>query len=280
MTFAHVICGAAFVASATAAGAAASAAPVQPKTEARASVVSALTPAKASVRIEYTDFSKLYGSRTILTADSKLGTGQATRYYVGLSAGQRRVSGVTRRAGQAAFGIEHDWTNRLSSRTSAAVASNGSIFAKAQVAQDFSYELGGGLVGTVGGKFATYGSNNDVTTWSAGAAYYLRGATLSYRFSLLDSSRLGHSTAHLGSFRLKDPGGRGATQLWVGHGTSLYDVNLPQSAKGKFTSVALNREQPLGGGVALNIGVGRNWYSTPTGKYHGTGISFGFKFVD
>lgn len=231
------------------------------------------------MRLEYTDFSKLYGNRTILTADSRLGTGHTTRYSFALAAGERRASGVKNRAAQAAFGLEHDWTNRLSSRTSASIASNGSIFAKGQFAQDFSYELGGGLVGTVGGKFATYGSRDNVTTWSVGAAYYLRGATLSYRFSLLDSSRLGRSTTHLANFRLKDPGGRGATQLWVGRGTSLYEVNLPRSAKGNFTSVALHREQPIGGGVALDVGVSRNWYTTPAGKYHGTGLSFGFKFA-
>ena len=119
-----------------------------------------------------------------------------------------------------------------------------------------------------------------MATWSAGAAYYMRGATLSYRYSLIASNRFGRSHAHLASFRLKDPGGSGSTQLWAGHGTSLYEVDLPRLANGRFTSIALQRSQPIGGGVALDIGVNRAWHGTPTGKYRGTGLVAGLSFAD
>jgi YaiO family outer membrane protein len=271
MNFALSIIGAALLASSAAAGAATS--PTAPGTHKGLKPVAA----SASMRLEYTDFSKLYGSRTVLTADSKLGIGQNTRFTFSASGGQRRASGSTLRSTQIGGSLDHDWTDRLSTHSSASLASNGSIFAKTQFAQDISYELAGGFVGTVGGKYASYGNRNNVTTWSAGAAYYMRGATLSYRFSLLDSSRLGRSSAHLASFRLKDPGGSGSTELWAGHGTSLYEIiNVPQAAAGRFTSVAVRRVQPIGGGVAVNLGFNRSWYRTPTGNYHGNGVSLGF----
>jgi YaiO family outer membrane protein len=274
MTFALSICGAALLALSAAAGAAV---PVfSPAAPATAKGLN-LGATSSSMRLEYTSFSKLYGSRTVLTADSKLGVGHYTRFIFSASGGQRSGSNSTIRSAQVGGTVDHDWTDRLSTQSSASLASNGTIFAKTQFGQDISYELGHGLVGTIGGKYASYGNRNNVATWSAGAAYYMRGATLRYRFSLLDSSRLGRSTAHLASVRLQDPGGSGSTELWAGHGTSLYEiVNLPTAAAGKFTSVAVRRVQPIASGMAVNLGLNRSWFHTPTGNYRGTGVSLGF----
>jgi YaiO family outer membrane protein len=270
MTFAQAFCGAALLAS-TAAGAAERAFPNKPKGPAIGRVSS-------SVRLEYTDFSKLFGDRAVLTADSKLGIGRATRVSFSLAEGQRRGVSSRSRGTQAVAAIDHSWSDRLSSRSSIGLASNGAIFAKEQFGQDISYKITDGLVGTIGGRYSSYGNRNDVATWSAGAAYYARGAMFSYRYSLLASSRFGRSYAHLASFRVKDPGGSGSSQLWVGHGTSLYEVDLPRSANGTFTSIALQRSQPIGGGVALDVGVNRAWYKTPTAKYRGTGLVAGLSF--
>jgi YaiO family outer membrane protein len=274
MTFAQRICAPALlVSTAAGANAAASAFPAKPKAPAVARVSSA-------VRLEYTDFSKLYGDRAVLSADSRVGIGQSTRFSLSLSEGQRRGTATRTRSTQGAVAVDHDWSDRLSSRTTAALASNGRVFAKAQLGQDISYKIAGGLVGTVGAKYSSYGDRNDVAAWSAGAAYYLRGATLSYRYSLLASNRFGRSHAHLASLRVKDPGGSGATQLWAGQGTSLYEVELPRNANGRFTSIALQRSQPIGGGIALDVGVNRAWYETPRGKYRGTGLIAGLSFAN
>lgn len=230
------------------------------------------------MRLEYTDFSKLYGDRAVVTADSRLGVGQATRLTVGVSEGQRRAAGTTARGTQGAIAITHDWSDRLSTHTSASLGTNGAVFAKRLIGQDVSYKIASGLVGTVGGKYADYGHGNGVTTWSAGAAYYMRGATLSYRYSLLASRHFGRSGNHLASLRIGDPGGSGSTQLWVGHGSSLYEVNLPNTPNGRFTSLAVQRSQPIGGGVTLNLGVNRAWYRTPAGRYTGTGLIAGLSF--
>jgi YaiO family outer membrane protein len=214
----------------------------------------------------------------VLTANSRLRIGGSTRFGFSLAQGERGNSTTRRHGTQGSAAVDHDWSDRFSTRTSASIASNGAIFAKRQFAQEISYEIANGLVGTIGGNFSSYGDGNNVGTWSAGAAYYLRGATLTYRYSLIASERLGRSHAHLASVRVKDPRGSGSTQLWAGHGTSLYEVDLPRSANGKFTSVAVQRAQPVGGGVALNFGVNRAWYKTPTATYRGTGIVAGLSF--
>ena len=228
------------------------------------------------LRVEYTDFSKLYGDRVVATAESHFGVAKETQVSVSVSSGRRRANNEKLDATQLSGAIDHKWTDRLSTHTAVSLANNGSIFAKRQLVQDASIRLTGGLVATLGGKYSDYGRGNRVTTWSAGAAYYLRGAALSYRFSLLDSNRLGRSSAHLASFRVNDPGGSGSTQLWFGRGSSLYDVNAsPEAAKGTFTSIALRRQQPLAPGLGLNFGVNRTWYSTPAGSYRGTGVTVG-----
>jgi len=271
MTFAQAFCGAALLASTAAAGAASPALPGKAKTP-------ALGHLSSSLRLEYTDFSKLFGDRAVLTANSRLRIGGSTRFGFSLAQGERGNSTTKRHGTQGSAAVDHDWSDRLSTHTSASIASNGAIFAKRQFAQDISYEIANGLVGTIGGNFSSYGDGNNVGTWSAGAAYYLRGATLTYRYSLIASERLGRSHAHLASVRVKDPRGSGSTQLWAGHGTSLYEVDLPRSASGKFTSLAVQRSQPVGGGVALNFGVNRAWYKTPTATYRGTGIVAGLSF--
>lgn len=271
----YAICGAALLASAAAASAESAAVPASPTKRALAQ---RLTQSHSNLHIEYTDYSKLYGDRAVLTADSRLGIGGATRFTFSLSEGQRRAPDHNRRASRAEAGVDHDWTDRLTTHSSVSLATNGSVFAKRQFSQDISYKLTKGLVGTVGGEYSSYGNGHNVTNWSAGGAYYVPGAMVSYRFNLYDSNRFGRSHAHLVSVRVKDPGGTGSTRLWLGHGTSLYEVDMPGNPTGKFTSVALMRSQPIGGGVALDIGVNRAWYDTPTGSYRGMGVVTGLSF--
>ena len=271
MTFARLICGAVLFACATAGQAAT---PQSPPAAAKTLKARSMS---SSVRLEYTDFSKLYGSRTVLTADSKLGTGQATRFIVSASAGER-TGAATNRAAQASAAIDHDWTERLSSQTAAAAATSGLVFARTTVGQDISYKLGRGLVATAGARYSSYGLGNNVASWSGAAAYYLRGAFVSYRYSLYASNRFGRSHSHLASVRLYDRSGGGYTQLWAGHGTSLYEVELPHSPTGRFTSIAVQRHQPIAGAVGLNVGVNEAWYATPAGRFRGTGVVGGLSF--
>jgi YaiO family outer membrane protein len=277
MTRAKLLCGAALLALTTAAAAAGSQAGETGRLPGSSRPL-AFGGADSSVRIEYTDFSKLYGDRVVATAETRLRADRATRVTVGLSEGQRSAGGTRTRATLGAVAVDHDWSGRLSTHTAASAATNGAVFAKWLIGQDISYKLAPGLVATAGGRYADYGHGNGVATWSAGAAYYMRGASISYRYSLLASTHFGRSGYHLASLRLADPAGRGATQLWVAHGTSLYEVNLPNTPNGRFTSIAVLRSQPVRGGVALNLGVNQAWYKTPAGSYTGTGVVAGLSF--
>ena len=198
MNFAHAFCGATLFASAAAAGAEA---PATPLSGAHVPAPR-IARAHSNLRIEYTDYSKLYGDRAVLTADLRLGIGGPTQFTFSLSKGQRRGPNQKSRATRAEAEFGHDWTDRLTTHTSASLATNGDVFAKRQFSQDVSYELAKGLLGTVGGEYSSYGNRNNVTNWSAGGAYYVPGAMLSYRFNLYDSNRFGRSHAHLASLRV------------------------------------------------------------------------------
>jgi hypothetical protein len=101
---------------------------------------------------------------------------------------------------------------------------------------------------------------------------------VSYRFSSFEFDQLGHAVGHLLSARLNDP--LGGNQLWFGHGTALHDADWQgPPEKGKYTQVEYRRLQPIGGGVSLSFGVKRNWYDTPSVKFHGTGFRFGLVFT-
>jgi YaiO family outer membrane protein len=237
------------------------------------------SPAQAAplkLNIEHTSYTGGRGTRTISTMDAVAAMAEDTKLYLSLSGGERRVSGDRVRSARVSGTLRHDWSSRLSTNVSAAAATNGQIFARNEFAGDVSYKLTDSIVATAGGKYASYLGGDHVTSWSGGLGYYGRGLSATYRYSLLDSHLLGRSHAHLASFRLKDPGGSGATQLWLGQGSSLYDLVPQQSVKaGHFKSVTLRREQPVAGGVKLSLGLNRSWYKTPNGNYRGTGLLAG-----
>lgn len=243
------------------------------------SVGALATPAGAAplnLNVDHTTYSAGRGTRTISTVDAVAAMAEDTKLYLSLSGGERRVAGNRTRAARISGTLRHDWSSRLSTNITAAVATNGQIFARNEFAGDVSYKLTDALVATAGGKYATYLGGDHVASWSGGLGYYGRGFSATYRYSQIDSHLLGRSHAHLASFRVKDPGGSGSTQLWFGKGSSLYDIVPQQSVEaGNFTSVTLRREQPIAGGVNLNFGLNRTWYRTPTGNYHGSGLLAG-----
>jgi YaiO family outer membrane protein len=203
-----------------------------------------------------------------------------TKAVLSLGGGERRVEGHETSALRVGAALSHGWSRRLSTQTALGLASSGTIFARSWFAQDFSYRLTDSLTATVGGKYSSWAGGDHVTAWSAGAAYYVPGLSASYRYTILDSSRLGRSHTHLASLRIRDPHGLGNTQLWLGAGTSLYDLN-PQAAdrSGRFKSITVRREQPVAHGMALTAGVSRSWFNAPSGNYRATSLLLGFNFT-
>jgi YaiO family outer membrane protein len=232
--------------------------------------------APLNLNVDHTSYTGGQGTRTVTTADMVARLSEDSKLYLIFSGGERAAGGNRVRSVRISGTLRHDWSSRLSTNVTAAAATNAQVFARNEFAGEVNYKLTDGIVATAGGKYASYLAGDHVTFWSGGLGYYARGLTATYRFSLINSHLLGRSHAHLASIRLKDPGGSGATQLWFGQGTSLYDLVPEQSVKaGDFTSLTLRREQPLAAGIRLNFGLNRTWYRTPRGNYRGTGLLAG-----
>jgi YaiO family outer membrane protein len=235
--------------------------------------------AKFGMTSEYTHFSGGFGSLRETGGETTLEFGR-TKLIAGVTNGLRKVDGDKYSSVRFSGTVYHDWTDRFYSRTSISAASNQPVFARREVAQDFSYKLTRKAIVTVGGKHSQYYGGQDVLSWSAGGTYYFGGGLVSYRFSSYDSKGLKSSYGHTLSARIKDPRGSGSTQLWLGAGTALHDGDLlPIAETGKFRSVTLQRVQPLTKNIALRAGAGRTWYESAGNKYAGTTGTIGLTFT-
>jgi len=225
---------------------------------------------------EYLSYSGTHGNRVTVDARTRFNMGD-TKVDLAIGEGFRKTADEKLHATRVQASVAHDWNSVISTRTSAGFATSGQIFVKRELIQDLNFKLGGGTLLTAGGRYARYQDNIDAWSWSLGASQYFRGGYVGYRFSSFKFDQLGHAVGHLVSARLNDP--LGGNQLWLGRGTALHDADWQgPPEKGKYTQVEYRRLQPIGGGVSLSLGVKRNWYDTPTVKFHGTGVRFGFVF--
>jgi YaiO family outer membrane protein len=231
----------------------------------------------AELNGEYLSYSGAFGSRHIVNGTTSIDLGD-TKVSFGIAQGTRKAGGDKFNATRVTAALVHDWGARISTRTSASIATNQPVFITRELLQEVSYKPLPQTVLTVGGRYARYFGGVDGTSWSVGAAQYFRGGMIGYRFTSYNTQHLGHSTGHLISAKLNDP--YGSNQLWLGHGTALHDATwLATPEKGKFSSVELRRVQPLGGGVSAMVGVNRTWYDTASAKFHGTGARLGLIFA-
>jgi YaiO family outer membrane protein len=230
----------------------------------------------ASIDGEYLSYSGPFGSRRIVNAQTRIDSGD-TVLSLGVSQGSRKAGNEKFHATRVTAAVVHDWSSRLSTRTSASIGSDQPVFVTRELLQDISYKPLPQTVLTVGGRYARYWGGVDAISWSLGAAQYFRGGMISYRFSSFDVHHLGHSTGHLVNLKVQDP--YGSNQLWLGHGTALHDaVWLATPEKGKYSNIEYRRVQPIGGGVGLMVGVNHIWYKTDSARFHGTGARVGFTF--
>ncbi|MGH8524210.1 MAG: YaiO family outer membrane beta-barrel protein [Gammaproteobacteria bacterium] len=228
-----------------------------------------------SLTSERTDYSGSFGKRQETTVESTTGFGD-TSFVVGVSHAKRDFNTDSFSALQLSGTVYHDWSDRLYTRSSVTAASNKPVFATREFAQDINYKILSNTVVTVGGKYARYYGDRQARSLSVGGTQYFGGGYVSYRYSAFDLGKLGRSHSHLATFRLKDGKGAGSTQLWLGMGTALHELQLqPGLSTGKSRGITLQRVQPIKGPVAFNIAIGRAWYDTPAGKYHGTLASIG-----
>ena len=239
--------------------------------------ISDLKTVVASVEGEYLSYSGPFGSRRVVSATSGVDLDK-TKVSLSLSQGTRKAGDDNFNATRLSGTVVHDWTSRISTRTSASIATDKPVFVTREFVQDVSYKPLPQTVVTLGGRYSRYFGGVDALSWSVGAAQYFRGGSVNYRFSSYDVKKIGNTTGHLLSFKLDDT--LGSNQLWLGQGTALHDaIWLATPEKGKFSNVELRRVQPIGGGVSVMVGVNRTWYDTDTAKFQGTGARVGLIFA-
>lgn len=232
---------------------------------------------KFSLSAGYTDYSKAFGTRRETTAESTTDLGR-TAFTVSLSHGQRKFEKDSASALRVSGTIFHDWNSRIYTRTNLAVSSDKPVYATREIANDVNFKLLPTVVATVGGKYARYHDNRDVKSLSAGGTWYFAAGFVTYRYSAFDVERLGNGHGHMATVRIKDGNGDGATQLWLGSGTSLHEQEVLLSGRrGDYRSVALQRVQPIRGKVSATVTLGRAWYDTQTENYRGTTASLGLR---
>lgn len=227
-----------------------------------------------AARANVTDYSKGFGSRRETTAESTTRVGD-TSFTLGASQAKRKYGDDSFSAFRVAGTIYHNWTDRLYTRTYGSLSSNKPVFATRELGTDFNLKVLPGTVATVGAKAARYYGRRDALSWSAGATHYFRGGFATYRFTAYDVEGLGKSRGHMATLRIRDGGRAGSTQLWLGAGNSVHEELLSADSKGTFRSVAVQRVQPIKGPVSMTFTLGRTWYDTPAGNFHGTQAAIG-----
>lgn len=230
----------------------------------------------ASVDGEYLSYSGPHGSRRIVNGETRADLGKSKLSF-GIAQGQRTAGDNKFRGTRVSAAVVRDWNRRISTRTSASIATNSPIFAKRDLAQDVSFKLMPQTLLTVGARHTRYFGDVTAVSLSAGAAQYFRGGFVSYRYSSYDIKGLGRSPAHLLSARLEDP--YGSSQLWLGHGESLQDLDwLASPHSGKSSRVELRRVHKIGGGVGLVVGLSKGWHDAGSGNFKSTGARLGLTF--
>lgn len=226
--------------------------------------------------VEYTDFSGDYGNRVVgeLIGSAKW---DSTTLVLDLAHGRREYADEDFSGTRFGATVYHDWSERLYTQTSVALATNSPLFPSHRLKQDVNLKIGRNVVASAGIGHNRYYGGRDAVTWTAGGSYYFNGGFVSYRYSGYDVEDLGNTHGHLGTVRINDSRGRGQTQLWLGTGTAVHELEvLPTLSKGRLTSVALRRLQPLNDNLALDLTVGHSWYDIGEADYRGTSIRVGF----
>jgi YaiO family outer membrane protein len=231
-----------------------------------------------SLDTERTKYTGALGSRDAASLEGTSDFGN-TALSLSLSRGKRKTDEGSYSAVRAAGTIYHDWNDRVYTRTTVGVSSNQPVFATREVATDLNFKPAAGVVLTAGAKRARYFGNRDVASLSAGGSLFFSRGFVNYRFTSYDAEHTGQAKGHLATIRLRDGKGSGATQLWLGTGTSLQEEEpLLGGQEGKYRSASLKRVQPISARLAVSLSLRRTWYNTALSDYRGTTASVGLTY--
>jgi len=218
---------------------------------------------------EYIDFNHGYGSKRIIGAELVNKTNRTTVVMSG-ARGERTYE-IERFESTRVIGtVYHDWSDTLSTRTSVTISSDAPVFVHRELAHDFNVKAGKGWLVSAGAKALEYAGDVEATAINVGASYYLPRVTISYKYTRYDVEDLGESNSHLASIRVRDRNGHGHTQLWLGYGDSLHELDwIDAPVKGRAHGITLRRFQPIGEHLGIGITAGYTDRSTGVADYEG-----------
>ena len=218
------------------------------------------------VEAQSQDFGEGYGAINTIRLEYKF-KDEDTTVIISPEAGERQSAGDSRTA--IGFGaiLYQDLTKAVTSRTSAAIAEDEPIFPQHDLAQDFTFKLVPQTTGTLGIRWARYFGDRDVYFVNAGLRYYFRRGSIAYRLSYVEPDGHGSFLAHLVNLSVKDPNGRGTTQLWVSTGASSLDrAPLDEAFSGDDYGIFVRRVQPISDSIYLTAGAGATSYDRPDNR--------------
>ncbi|MEJ1098271.1 MULTISPECIES: YaiO family outer membrane beta-barrel protein [unclassified Pseudoxanthomonas] len=231
---------------------------------------------KATVSIEHVDYSDGHGQRNVANVEV-VGSFDATTVVLSAATGKRDYGENVAFSGSRFQAVAyHDWHPKLSTRTAATFSTDDPVFVNREVVHDFNLKVIPNTVLTAGGKYSKYHWDVSVVGLSVGATYYFNRLSTSYRYTGYRRSSGGNSHGNVASLRLKDHGGGGSTQLWLGKGTSVHEYEwMDELQDGKLRNASLRRVQPLTQKWTLDASIGKVWYETPATKFDGAAAKVG-----
>ena len=227
---------------------------------------------------ETQEFSDNGGSLRTATLEYKFVDADTTVVFTP-AYGERRAPGVRESAAGLGAMIYHDWSSRISTRTSAFVAQDAPVFANYDFAQDVTLRVGDSTTVTLGGRYARFFGEQDVTFFSAGLRQYFRFGSMAYRLTRVDPEGRDSYLAHLVNLTVNDPRGGGKTQLWLSLGeASISNAQVPNNFSGDDYGAVLRRVQPITDNFALVPLIGYTSYDRPTDRISAVNLGLGLEF--
>ena len=222
-------------------------------------------------------FSKGRGSFRSANVEYKVQNADMT-FLVTPIYGEREAAGRNTTAGGIGATLYRDWTKQVSTRTSLSLAQDEPVFAHTDLGQDITFRVADRTTATVGGRWAEYFGDRQVTFLSIGARRYFGGGSVAYRATRTEPDGQSAFYAHLVNLSFNDSKGDGKSQIWLSSGaTSLDRAQYDATFSGKDHAVMVQRVQPLTESLALVATAGVTSYAIPGGHFTGTTLGLGFK---
>ncbi|CAN5378831.1 YaiO family outer membrane beta-barrel protein [soil metagenome] len=230
------------------------------------------------IGVESQDYDNGYGSLRSVKLEYRLDMGDTTVTF-STAGGERRTNGTSSRALQFGGAIYHDLSPSFSTRTAAYIAEDDPVFARYDLAQDFTVRLADKTTATIGGRWAQYFGGRDVYFLSGGLRRYFRGGSIAYRATYVIAEGQKDSLSQLINLSINDASGRGKTLLWLNAGAATFDgARIDTGFSPKDFGGLVQRIQPLNRDFSLSLSAGMQSYARPAGRVTGTKLGMGLVF--